>query len=165
MMKYRLFTIGLMVSVLGLTACSPSNNISQNSRQYGHYDYQSLSSQRQQMLKTAYQSLGSRYQWAGKNPQEGFDCSGLMYYTHQQSGLNIPRTAAQQRQASRTISKNQLVPGDMIFFKTGKRTEHVGIYIGNGEFIHASTGRKRVVKDKLQYQYWQRNLVKYGTFL
>lgn len=164
MMKYRFFTIGIIITILGLTGCSPSSNIAKDSSQYRHYDYKSLSSQRQQMMQTAYQSLGSRYKWAGKSPQEGFDCSGLMHYTYQQSGLKIPRTAAQQRQASRTIAKNQLVPGDMIFFKTGKRTEHVGIYIGGGEFIHASTSRKRVVKDKLQYQYWQKNFVKYGTF-
>ena len=164
-MKYRLFTIGLVISVLGLTGCSPTSNIAQDSSQYRQYNYQSLSSQRQKMMKTAYQSLGSRYKWAGKNPREGFDCSGLMHYTYLQSGLNIPRTAAQQRQASRTISKNQLMPGDMIFFKTGKRTEHVGIYTGGGEFIHASTSRKRVVKDKLQYKYWQKNFVKYGSFL
>jgi len=164
-MKYKLFTIGVVVSVLMLSGCSPTGNIQNDTKQYRHYDYRSLSLQRQKMMKVAYQSLGSPYKWAGKNPREGFDCSGLMYYTYQQSGINIPRTAAQQRDASRTISQQQLVPGDMIFFKTGKRTNHVGIYTGNGEFIHASTGSKRVKKDKLHYQYWQRSFVKYGTFL
>ena len=164
-MKYRLFTLGLLITVLGLTGCSTTHTGSPAANPSAHYDYRSLSSQRQQTLQTAFQSLGSRYQWAGKNPQEGFDCSGLMHYTHQQSGINIPRTAAQQRKASRTLSKSQLVPGDMIFFKTGQKSEHVGIYIGKGEFIHASTSRKRVIKDKLHYSYWQKHFLKYGTFL
>jgi cell wall-associated NlpC family hydrolase len=164
-MKYKLLTLGLVLSVFGLSGCSPTGNIQNNTGQYRQYDYASLSPQRQKMMQIAYQSLGTPYKWAGKNPREGFDCSGLMYYTYQQSGLNIPRTAAQQRDASRTISQSQLVPGDMIFFKTGKRTNHVGIYTGNGEFIHASTSRKQVKKDKLEYQYWQKNFVKYGSFL
>jgi len=160
--KLGLYSL-IAVLVFGLSACSPSSNI-QTSAQYTN-NYTSLSPQRQQLMKIAYQNLGKPYKWGGNNPQEGFDCSGLMVYSYQQSGITIPRTAAQQRDASQTLSRNQLIPGDMIFFKTGRKTNHVGIYIGNDEFIHASTSRKQVKKDKLSYPYWQRNFVKYGSFL
>lgn len=177
----KVIYIALVLSSLFLTGCSSIGNHSHyNSinyrptiaqQSYGTYQpasYRSvrrLSPQRLELMKVAHRSMGTRYTWGGNSPREGFDCSGLMQHTFKTTGINIPRTAAQQRDASRRISRSDLQPGDMIFFKTGRNANHVGVYTGNGEFIHASTGSKRVKKDRLSSSYWQQRIVKFGTFL
>ncbi len=121
---------------------------------------------RQLMTKIAYSTIGRPYKWGGNNPQQGFDCSGLMSYVHKNAlGLNIPRTAAKQRDNSRTISYSQLQAGDMLFFKTGKNSNHVGIYVGNRKFVHAATGSKQVKVASMDSSYWHQRFVKFGTFL
>ena len=121
---------------------------------------------RARMIQIAKSTLGVPYKWGGSSPQSGFDCSGLMRYVHKNAvGLKIPRTAAQQRDNSRTISYAQLQPGDMLFFKTGKKTNHVGVYIGNRKFIHAPAGGKRVKIASMDSSYWFKRFVKFGTYL
>lgn len=126
----------------------------------------SLNPAREALMQAAYRSLGITYRWGGNTPKEGFDCSGLTKFTHKNVNVSIPRTALEQSKASRTISRQQLKPGDMIFFRTsGKTVNHVGIYVGNGKFIHAASGGGKVTLDDLRRAYWQQRLVKYGTFL
>ncbi len=125
-----------------------------------------LSQARHQVLLEARRQLGVRYRWGGNTPQQGFDCSGFTRHALRASNINIPRTAAEQSRASRTLSRTQLRPGDMIFFKTqGKRVNHTGIYLGNGHFIHAASTGGRILIDDLRKAYWQKRLYKYGTFL
>ena len=124
-----------------------------------------LSNARQRVLQAARRQLGVRYRWGGNTPRQGFDCSGFTKHAMRGSNIKIPRTAAQQSRASRTISRSQLLPGDMIFFKTsGRHINHVGIYLGNGRFIHAASGGGKVTTDDLRKPYWQKRLHKYGTF-
>ncbi len=121
---------------------------------------------RARMVEIANSTLGVPYKWGGDSPQRGFDCSGLMHYLHiNAAGLKIPRTAAQQRDNSRTINYDQLQPGDMLFFKTGKKSNHVGVYIGNRKFIHAPSGGKRVTVATMDSSYWFKRFVKFGTYL
>ncbi len=121
---------------------------------------------RKLMVRIAKSTLGAPYKWGGNNPQQGFDCSGLMTYIHKNAlGLHIPRTAAQQRDKSRTISYEQLQPGDMLFFKTSAKSNHVGIYIGERQFIHAPSSGKRVHISSMDSAYWYKRFVKFGTFL
>lgn len=118
------------------------------------------------MTRIAHSTIGTPYKWGGNNPQQGFDCSGLMSYVHRNAlGVKIPRTAAQQRDNSRTISYAQLQPGDMLFFKTGKRSNHVGVYVGNRKFVHAASGSKHVKIASMDSSYWHKRFVKFGTFL
>lgn len=118
------------------------------------------------MTRIAHSTIGTPYKWGGNNPQQGFDCSGLMSYVHRNAlGMKIPRTAAQQRDNSRTISYAQLQPGDMLFFKTGKRSNHVGVYVGNRKFVHAASGSKHVKVASMDSSYWHKRFVKFGTFL
>ena len=121
---------------------------------------------RQRMINIAASTIGIPYKWGGDSPQRGFDCSGLMTFVHKNAlGMKIPRTTAQQRDQSRTVSYAQLQPGDMLFFKTGIKTNHVGVYIGNRKFIHAPSGGKRVKVASMDSSYWHKRFVKFGTFM
>ena len=121
---------------------------------------------RHRISQIAHSTIGAPYKWGGNNPREGFDCSGLMSYVHRNAiGINIPRTAAQQRDKSRTVPYSQLQPGDMLFFKTGRNSNHVGVYIGNRKFVHAATGSKHVKITSMDSSYWHKRFVKFGTFL
>lgn len=91
-------------------------------------------------VDTAKKYLGTKYVWGGSSPS-GFDCSGLMQYTFAQNGVKIPRTAREQYKGGSVVSQNNLQAGDLVFFKgsTGSSTSpgHVGMYIGNGQYIQA----------------------------
>lgn len=118
------------------------------------------------MVRIAKDSIGVPYKWGGSTPQRGFDCSGLMSYIHKNAlGMKIPRTAAQQRDKSRTITYSQLQPGDMLFFKTSSKSNHVGIYIGDRQFVHAPSGGKQVKIATMDSSYWHKRFVKFGTYL
>lgn len=92
------------------------------------------------VVDTAKQFLGTPYVWGGTSPK-GFDCSGLMQYAMAKNGVNIPRTSQAQFKSGQAVEKSQLEPGDLVFFKSSSGTAtapgHVGMYIGNGQYIHA----------------------------
>jgi len=121
---------------------------------------------RQRMINVAHGMLGIPYKWGGNNPRTGFDCSGLTRYVHKQAlGIDIPRTTAKQRDTTKTINYAQLKPGDMLFFKIGKKSNHVGVYIGDRKFIHAPSSGKRVTVASMDSAYWYKRFVKFGTYL
>jgi peptidoglycan DL-endopeptidase CwlO len=78
--------------------------------------------------------LGIPYLWGGASPATGFDCSGLVMYVYAQLGISLPHYAAAQYQLGTAVDRSQLLPGDLVFFDA---LDHVGIYIGNGQFVHA----------------------------
>ncbi len=121
---------------------------------------------RNKMVQIATSTIGTPYKWGGDTPQKGFDCSGLMSYVHKNAlGMKIPRTTANQRDNSRTVQYQHIQPGDMLFFKTGSRTNHVGVYIGNRKFVHAPSSGKRVTVASMDNAYWHKRFVKFGSFL
>ncbi len=81
--------------------------------------------------------LGVPYVYAGTSPSEGFDCSGLVYYVFTNLGYSMNRTAADQATQGEYVSKEELLPGDLVFFGTADYINHVGIYVGNGMMIHS----------------------------
>ena len=107
------------------------------------------------IISTAKKYIGVPYKFGGTTPK-AFDCSGYLQYVFAQNGLTIPRTADEQfKLGLRTMSSSQLEPGDLVFFTTYEPgASHCGIYLGNDQFIHASSSRG-VRIDSLSNSYWQ----------
>ena len=102
--------------------------------------------------------LGVPYKWGGNTTETGFDCSGLVVSVYQQSiGLLLPRKAEQQAAATETIDTTELQPGDLVFFNTMRRNfSHVGIYVGDGKFIHSPRSGSEVRVEDMSIAYWAR---------
>jgi len=96
------------------------------------------------------------YRYGGSSPSSGFDCSGLVVHVFQHSlGIKLPRTTLGLRHAGRYVKHAHLRPGDLVFFNTQHRAySHVGIYIGDGKFIHAPKTGSRIRVEKLKVRYW-----------
>jgi cell wall-associated NlpC family hydrolase len=122
------------------------------------------SAARQRILNTAERLIGTRYVLGGESPS-GVDCSGLVQYAYAQAGIRVPRTASEQFQAGQ--SRQNLLPGDLLFFRTDhtSRISHVGIYVGQGQMIHASSSNGQVRKVSLKQRYWQQHMVGGATYL
>lgn len=112
------------------------------------------------IVQSAKSQLGARYKYGGESPSEGFDCSGLVLYSHHLNGIKLPRTAAAQFQQGEHIKRTELNSGDLLFFKTmGHRVSHVGIYMGNNLFIHSPNSRKNVQTETLANPYYKKHYI------
>ncbi|MGC4030062.1 MAG: C40 family peptidase [Steroidobacteraceae bacterium] len=95
----------------------------------------------EQIAARALAQLGKPYRYGGNGP-DAFDCSGLVRYAYSGIGVDTPRTTADQFRAARTVTRGELAAGDLLFFRIGGAITHVGIYAGDGRFVHApQTGR------------------------
>ncbi len=112
------------------------------------------------MTKLAKKKLGKRYVWGAVGQKNTFDCSGFTSYVCKKNGITIPRTSRAQSTYGKYVSRGNLKPGDLIFFDTSKRRKgyvnHVGIYLGNDKFIHASSAKKKVVISKLGKSFYSK---------
>ena len=108
---------------------------------------------KENILKNAKKHLGEPYVWGGTKPN-GFDCSGYMQYIYKKEGVSIPRTAYAQSKVGKEVSRFHLKKGDLLFFLTDKSRKipvtHVGMYIGEGKFIHAASKRKGIIITSLE---------------
>lgn len=109
-----------------------------------------------QLAQAALNYVGVRYRFGGTTPQ-GFDCSGLIYYTASKyMGLELPRVSSSMASVGESVNRANLQPGDLVFFNTrGFRNSHVGIYLGNNEFLHAPRSGARVRVEKMG-EYWNK---------
>ena len=110
------------------------------------------------ITKLAKTKLGRKYVWGAVGQKNTFDCSGLTTYVCKKNGISIPRRAIAQSKYGKFVSRSHLKPGDLIFFDTSKKRKgyvnHVGIYIGDNKFIHASSAKKKVVITSLNKPFY-----------
>ncbi|MBL8201291.1 MAG: C40 family peptidase [Chromatiales bacterium] len=116
---------------------------------------------RSQVVFTAMQMVGVPYRWGGSTPQ-GFDCSGLVQYAYSNAGLRLPRTAADQMDATAPVTLENAQAGDLLFFRDGSRTSHVAIYLGEGRFVHAPSTGNQVSLDSFGNAYWRMRFARAG---
>ncbi len=120
---------------------------------------QKSSRNKSDIIKTAKKYLGVRYRFGGNN-RKGIDCSGLTKAVMKKHGKNLPRTARQQASTGKHVNRKNLKAGDLVFFSgTSKhaRISHVGIMISSDKFIHASSGKKRVIITNINKPYYKQH--------
>ncbi len=154
MITLRLTTLLLATALVAACGSAPQRSLSGSP------------ADRERILATAMDLLGTPYRYGGTSPREGFDCSGLVQYTHRRAGIEVPRTTRAQYNASRPVSRRQLRPGDLVFFRVdGRRISHVGIYLGDGRFIHAPSSGKKVSIARLDDPWWRKRYSGAGRFV
>jgi cell wall-associated NlpC family hydrolase len=117
------------------------------------------------IAEVARDQVGARYRYGGTDPAEGFDCSGLVYYAYGQAGYRVPRTSQELFRAARKIAVGDADPGDIMFFQDQAKLSHVGIYVGDGLFVHAPASGANVAIASLDSPYFQEHLVAVGRLL
>ena len=119
---------------------------------------QNVTNRASELVVNAMGFLGVPYKRGGNSAETGFDCSGFVRAIYEQSiGLILPRRAEQQAAATQNIEKSELQPGDLVFFNTMRRAfSHVGIYVGDGKFIHSPKPGAQVRVESMTVSYWTR---------
>jgi cell wall-associated NlpC family hydrolase len=140
---------------------SPSEYAVAKKEQYGNAYL------RDELVKTAQSFIGVPYLWGGISQETGFDCSGLTMAVYQLNGLDLPRTSREQFEAGISIEQSLLSKGDLIFFSTvkGSKVSHVGIYAGEGRFIHSPRKGKKIRMDDLSSAYYRKRYVGGRSYL
>lgn len=155
---------GLLACAAMISACSGTPGKQVPSGSYGPLSAAQPTDNTPGSLDIARRMLGTPYRYGGASP-DGFDCSGLVYYAYRQTGLDIPRTTVAQYRQSLAVSRKQLQPGDLVFFRLHNgKVSHVGIYAGDGMFIHAPSDGKRVSYASLEAPFWKTHLIGFRRF-
>jgi len=109
--------------------------------------------------------VGVPYRYGGEHPGEGFDCSGLVHYTYASNGHAVPRTSRGQFDAASKITLAEAAEGDLVFFRDQDNLSHVGIYLGDGRFVHAPSSGGAVSIASMEAPYYRRHFVAVGRLL
>lgn len=138
---HALFCAGLLASPGGLAAQQPAAP-----------KRSAFATRVDSVVAMARSQLGRRYLFGGTDPDEGFDCSGFTRYLARALGVSLPRTAAEQAQVGKEVPRDvaRLRVGDLLTFGKDGRITHVGIYVGNGRFIHASSYAGRIIESRVE---------------
>ena len=144
--NFKSFCLLLMAVVFMTAGCSSGGYVKPDSAVSGV-----------KLLEIAKSQLGLKYKYGGVSPKTGFDCSGFVMWVHKQGGITIDREAPGQFQGGKKIEKSDLKAGDIVFFETYKKgPSHVGIYDGNGRFIHSPNSKSEVKFNKLSNSYYKK---------
>jgi len=120
---------------------------------------------RTSLVAHARKYIGVSYRYSQSN-ENGFDCSGYVKYVYSNFGYALPRSSYDQYKQSRHVKAFEALPGDLVFFNTrGKKISHVGIYLGNNQFIHSPSKGKSVSISNLDEMYYKKNLAGFGSYL
>jgi len=124
-------------------------------------------SARDDIVETAFEFVGLPYLWGSCELEAPLDCSGLVMAVYRLNGLNVPRTSEQQYDNGSPVDMNELDKGDLVFFATSGngRVSHVGIYVGDGKFIHAPGRGKTICADSLSNSYYRERFYGARTYL
>lgn len=151
---------GAWALALGLSACGTwqSQPVSSPQTSVSGVAYALSPQKRHDVVLQAMAMLDRNYSYGGKKLHTGFDCSGLVSFVYQESaGVRITGSAADMARQTRAIDAAQASPGDLVFFNTlGSSFSHVGIYIGDGKFIHAENEKTGVKTSSMKASYWAR---------
>lgn len=158
-------TLTLFVFALLAAGCATTSRVPQGAEHENVRDLRpEESTAGAKLLLIARGLVGTPYRFGGDDPR-GFDCSGLVVYSFERIGVDVPRTAADQRRAARTVKRAELEPGDLVFFRTSsRRVDHVGIYAGDGRFIHAPSSGRVVSYADLDDPYYLTHFAGAGRF-
>jgi cell wall-associated NlpC family hydrolase len=155
------------LTVLSVTACStaekqPETNSTAQTDQAKNTAVQAALSPTDLMMRVALKMRGKPYSYNGSTPN-GFDASGLVYYSHKQVDLEIPRSFRQQFEQSKAVAREKIRPGDLLFFSLGTdNPNHVGIYLGTNKFIHAPPSGSKVIISDIRSKKWAAIFVRGG---
>jgi cell wall-associated NlpC family hydrolase len=117
------------------------------------------------VARAAAELVGVPYKWGGDTPRNGFDCSGLVFYSYSRIGYDVPRTAVEQSAAAHPVAPESLRPGDLVFFRVQSNdVDHVGIFIGAGRFVHSPRKGRYVTASNLDEPYYRSRFAGAGRF-
>ncbi len=158
-MKKFIFLLTLLITIAGLSSCSSSKNTSNETYTSKHYNNKKVEMDKDKvnaLVKELNKWIGTKYKYGGTT-KKGIDCSGLVMQAYKKAcDIKLPRSSREQHRYCTRINRKDLIKGDLVFFATGKSKKivtHVGVYIGNGEIIHASSS-KGVVVSRLSDKYY-----------
>jgi cell wall-associated NlpC family hydrolase len=165
-MKFFLYSLIVFLSICLNTYAEESflenaagvaiHNVDENEIADNQSETANWQTRAQEVLVNALSLTGIKYKYGGKTPETGFDCSGFVRYVFSQAtNLTLPPTARAIAQIGKTVKKEELQPGDLVFFNTLKSAfSHVGIYMGDNKFIHAPSTGKAVRVESMKTGYW-----------
>lgn len=165
-MRWRLAVIVIVVSALAMVGCSPKRvlrtEIGPEPEAVAPRPESPTPPDRDdtgpaaRVAALVQAQIGVRYQWGGSGPDRGFDCSGLVQWAYGEVGVPLPRVVRDQRHEGDSVGRGSLQPGDLLFFAmNGGRVDHVGIHVGEGEFVHAPSSGRPVRTDSLRDEFWR----------
>ena len=152
----------LLLSVVALAGCAGKQQIAIPQETPQQIRQQAPAAPSQALVRTARSALGVPYRNGGRTPAEGFDCSGFVWWTFYQHGVNLPRTTEEQAACGSPVPPgNELRPADIIVFRTGSGPLglHTAIYTGGGQFVHSPKPGGAVREESLTVHYWQRAFI------
>jgi cell wall-associated NlpC family hydrolase len=157
MLKNQLPSLLILALILTLLGCSSSRKTVSKSSGDKNAALGNVSSQRRAVVIESMKWMGTPYRYGG-NSRNGIDCSGFVSRMYSRIGFELPRTAREMYSCGAAVSLRAVRPGDLVFFSNtaGRGITHVGIYVGNYEFIHASTARG-VITSTLEDEYYHRH--------
>ncbi len=115
----------------------------------------------QEAAQIALQQVGVPYRYGGQTPS-GFDCSGLVHFAYDRAGKAVPRTTAQLWAGTKTVARGNMRAGDLVFFSIDGKMSHVGLYLGDGRFVHAPSTGKTVSVQSLSSPYYRKAFLRAG---
>ncbi len=116
----------------------------------------------EQAAVIAVRQVGVPYRYGGTSRGEGFDCSGLVYYAYQRAGRRVPRTTATLWEHLEPVSRRDMRVGDVLFFRIEGKMSHVGLYLGDGRFVHAPSSGREVTVAALETPFYRQAFIRAG---